>query len=98
MGVIYSPLLVFTAAFEAYQAQKVRSNRSRGEADDDTIEEWEQMDGEIDLESEGWIKKVQSTKPDVEVDIDVVEIRELKAQVAELTELIKGMSQGSDQK
>lgn len=98
MGVIYCPLLVFTAAYEAYEAQKVRVNRSRGEEDDDTVEEWEQMDGEIDFESEGWVKKVQSTKPDVEVDIDVVEIRELKAQVAELTELIKGMSQGPDQK
>src|SRR5882757_8644486 len=43
MGVIYSPLLVITAAYEAHEAHKVRSNRKRGEEDDDTVEEWEQM-------------------------------------------------------
>jgi hypothetical protein len=98
MGVIYSPLLIFTAAYEAHEAQKVRSNRKRGEEDDDTIEEWEQLEGEIDFESEGWEKKVQSTKPDVEVDVDVKEIRELKDQVAELKEMIRALSPESDSK
>jgi Ion transport protein len=98
MGAIYSPLLVLTAAYEAHEAHKVRSNRKRGEADDDTVEEWEQMEGEIDFESEGWNKKVQSSKPDVEVDIDVVEIRELKSQVEELKEMIKALSPPPDQK
>ena len=92
MGVIYSPLLVFTAAYEAHEAQKVRSNRKRGEEDDDTIEEWEQMDDEINFESEGWNKKVESTKPDVEVDIDVVEIRELKKEVGELKDMIRALT------
>jgi hypothetical protein len=91
MGVIYSPLLIFTAAYEAHEAQKVRFNRSRGEADDDTVEEWEEMNDEIDFEGEGWDKKVQSAKPDVEFDVDVVEIRELKVQVAELKELIQAL-------
>ena len=98
MGVIYSPLLVLTAAYEAYEAQKVRDNRKRGEEDDDTVEEWEQMDSEIDFESEGWHKKVQSSKPDVEVDIDVVEIRELKAQVSELQEMIRALNPEPDHK
>ena len=97
MGIIYSPLLVFTAAYEAYEAHKVRSNRSRGEEDDDTIEEWEQMDGQYDFEGEGWVKKVQSTKPDIDVDIHVVEIRELKSQVQELKDMIKSLSNKSDQ-
>ena len=95
MGVIYSPLLLVVAAYEAIEAQKVRSNRRRGEEDDDTVEEWEQMDGEMDFESEGWNKKVQSTKPDVETDIDVMEIRELKNQVSELKEMIKDLASRS---
>jgi len=92
MGIIYSPLLLITAAVEAREAHSVRDNRKRGEEDDDTIEEWEELQGEVDFESEGWGKKVQSTKPVVEVDADVVEIRELKEQINELRDLIRGMS------
>lgn len=92
MGIIYSPLLLVTAAYEAREAQKVRFNRMRGEEDDDTVEEWEQMEEEQDIGREDWQKKVQSTKPDVEVDIDVVEIRELKEQVKELKEMIQALS------
>ena len=92
MGVIYSPLLLMTAFYESREAVRVKDNRRRGEEDDDTIEEWEQMEGEIDFESEGWDKKVASTKPDVEVDTDVIEIRELKTQVEELKEMVRGLS------
>jgi len=92
MGIIYSPLLVFTAAYEAREAKKVKFNRKRGEEDDDTIEEWEQMEEEQGTDSEEWAKKVAATKPDVEVDIDVVEIRELKQQVKELKEMIQALS------
>lgn len=96
MGVIYSPLLVFTALYESWEAKKVRFNRSRGEEDDDTVEEWEQLDDEIDFESEGWVKKVETAKPDVQVDIDVIEIRELKTQVQELKEMIQSLKTSGD--
>ncbi|RMZ79507.1 hypothetical protein DV737_g3367, partial [Chaetothyriales sp. CBS 132003] len=92
MGIIYFPLLVVTAAYETWDAHKVRSNRRRGEEDDDTIEEWEQLDDEINFESEGWDKKVQSSKPDVQVDIDVVEIRSLKQEVDELKQMIRAIT------
>ncbi|KIW14624.1 hypothetical protein PV08_07408 [Exophiala spinifera] len=92
MGIVYSPLLLITAALEARDARFVRDNRKRGEEDDDTIEEWEEMQGEIDFESEGWAKKVDSSKPIVDVDADVVEIRELKEQVKELREMVRAMS------
>jgi hypothetical protein len=92
MGVIYSPLLILTAGYEAREAKKVRFNRKRGEEDDDTIEEWEQLEEELDTDREAWEKKVQSTKPDVEVDIDVVEIRELKQQVKELKDMVRALS------
>jgi Polycystin cation channel len=92
MAVIYSPLLCITAFIEAREAKTVRLNRKRGEADDDTTEEWEEMEGEIDFEAEGWNKKVEVSRPNVEVGTVVVEVRELQKQIHELKETIRGMS------
>ncbi|KAK7518281.1 uncharacterized protein IWZ02DRAFT_470598 [Phyllosticta citriasiana] len=57
MGFIYSPLLFITAALETREAHKVKFNRKRGEADDDSMQEWEELAGEVDFEAEGWDKK-----------------------------------------
>ena len=91
MSTIYAPLLLITAFYETYEARRVRFNRKRGEEDDDTIEEWEQMDGEVDFEAEGWTKTVERTKPNVEVDSDIIELRKLQEDVRELKDLIKRM-------
>ncbi|KAI4169463.1 MAG: hypothetical protein LQ343_005678 [Gyalolechia ehrenbergii] len=90
MGVIYSPLLLITAFLETRQAQRVKHNRRRGEEDEDTVEEWEQMDDNVDFENDGWAKKVESTRPNVDTDAAVLEIRELKAQLVELKRLVGG--------
>jgi hypothetical protein len=66
----------------------VRSNRRRRADDDDTIEEWEQLAGECDFENDGWAKKVEQTKPNVEVDGAIVEMRKLKKDIDELKEMI----------
>ena len=66
----------------------MKRNRRRGESDEDTTEEWEQMGGEVDFEADGWAKKVEGTKPNVATDIAVVEIRELREQVEELKKMI----------
>jgi Polycystin cation channel len=92
MGAIYLPLLSITAFIEAREAKTIRLNRKRGEEDDDTTEEWEEMVGEMDFEAEGWQKKVDVSKPNVEADAAVVEVRELKKQVAELKDLVRGLS------
>ncbi|KAL8912107.1 MAG: hypothetical protein Q9171_002823 [Xanthocarpia ochracea] len=89
MGVIYSPLLLITAFLETRQARKVNSNRRRGEEDEDTVEEWEQMNHAIDLEGEGWTKKVEATKPNVDTDAAVLEIRELGERLDELKKLLE---------
>ena len=89
MSVIYSPLLLITALYETIEAKRVRSNRRRGEEDDDTIEEWEEMTGEVDFESEGRTKTVDRTKPNVEVDGDILAIRELQREVQDLKDMIK---------
>lgn len=94
MGVLYSPLLLITAFMETRQAHSVRHNRRHGESDEDTTEEWEQMAGQVDFESDGWAKKVDSTKPNVETDVAVVEIRELRAQVEELKKVIESKEKG----
>jgi hypothetical protein len=98
MGFIYGPLLLVTAFIETREARHVKFNRKRNEDDDDTIEEWEQMQGEIDWESEGWSKKVKSTKPNTEVDVAVEEIRELRKEVDDLRKLVREMSVEPEQK
>ncbi|MCJ1287905.1 hypothetical protein MMC26_007257 [Xylographa opegraphella] len=93
MGILYSPLLLITAYIETAQAHTVMRNRQRGEQDDDTVEEWEhEVAGEAqDFEADGWAKAVESTRPNVETDAAVLEIRELKRQLAEVRELVEGV-------
>jgi hypothetical protein len=92
MGIIYSPLLLITAIFEVRTARHVNSNRRRGEEDDDRVEEWEQMDDELDFETEGWTKKVESVKPNVETEAAVVAVKELKELVKGLQEEVKRLT------
>ncbi|KAK4690831.1 hypothetical protein P7C71_g6047, partial [Lecanoromycetidae sp. Uapishka_2] len=90
MGVLYSPLLLITAYVETKEAHRVKWNRRRGDSDDDDeTEEWEQLAGECDFEGDGWAKKVEGTKPNVETDLVVVEVRELKQQVGELKKMME---------
>lgn len=88
MAVVYAPLLIVAAYFETRSAKQVTYNRRQGEEDDDTIEEWEQMAGNVDFEAEGWDKKVDSVKPDVMVDAATAEVRELRGEVRELKQLL----------
>ncbi|GAW23393.1 hypothetical protein ANO14919_129510 [Xylariales sp. No.14919] len=89
MGIIYSPLLFCAALFEVRIAKDVRQNRKRGDDDDDTVEEWEQMEDQIDFEGEGWAKKVGDSKANVEDDAAVLEVRQLRAEVSELKGLLE---------
>lgn len=91
MGIIYSPLLLVTAYLETRTARNVRFNRRRNEADDDTIEEWEQLADELDVEGSGWGKKVQDTAPNVVTDATMVELKELKEDMKELKALLRGL-------
>ncbi|KAI1109579.1 hypothetical protein F5Y14DRAFT_444561 [Nemania sp. NC0429] len=92
MGIIYSPLLFCAAVFEVRTAKEVRLNRMRGDDDDDTIEEWEQMTDQFDFESDGWSKKVCDSKANVEDDVTVLEIRQLRSEVSELKALLEKLS------
>jgi hypothetical protein len=98
MAVIYSPLLVITAAMETRDAHVVRSNRRRRAEDDDTVEEWEQLLSECDFEADGWAKKVEQTKPNVEVNRDILEIEKLSKEVQELKSLLLKLLDGKDGK
>jgi hypothetical protein len=88
MGVIYSPLLLISAYFEMRWARDIRVNRARGDADDDTVEEWEQMLGQVDFESDGWKKRVDTAKSNLEVEPAVAEVRKLREEVDTLKEMI----------
>ena len=88
MAVIYSPLIVVAAYFETRTAGDIRSNRSRGEEDDDTVEEWEQMASECDFEADGWGKKVSQAKSNLDVEPAVAEVQKLKGEIDELKAMI----------
>lgn len=98
MAVVYSPLLFIAAWFETRSAKHVRSNRRRGEDDDDTTQEWEQMGSlELDFERDGWDKRVQAVRPNVEEDCATMEVRELRGEVKELKELILKLVEQNDE-
>ncbi|KAK0621770.1 hypothetical protein B0T17DRAFT_618174 [Bombardia bombarda] len=89
MATIYSPLLLVSAYFEVKVARDISANRARGDGDDDTIEEWEQMDGQIDFEADGWNKKVETAKSNLEEEPAVAEVRQLREEVDRLKTLIE---------
>ena len=93
MGALYSPVLLVTAWLETVTARKVNANRLRRQADDDRVEEWEQLGQEegVDFEADGWAKKVEQTKPNVETDAAVLEIRELKGRIEALGREVEGL-------
>lgn len=93
MATIYSPLLLIIAWLESKEARLIQRNQKCGRLDEDTTEEWEQMADDFDPGCGGWKEKVEDTRPNVETDAAVVEVRELKAQVSELTVLVQGMKE-----
>ena len=89
MGVIYSPLLLLTAFMETKDAHRIKSNRRRGESDEDDQQEWEQTGyGETNFEADGWAKMVEGSRPNVETDAAVLEVRELKGEIEELKRML----------
>ncbi|CEJ90432.1 Putative Potassium ion channel Yvc1 [[Torrubiella] hemipterigena] len=92
MGVVYSPLLVVAAFLETRSAWRIRRNRARGEEDDDVVEEWEQLEEELDFQAEGWSKTCANVKPNVEDDAAVIEVKKLRKEVEELKTLITELS------
>lgn len=94
MGIIYSPLLVITAWIETRQADAIKWNRRHGEVDENNTQEWEHVAEEVDFDlDDNWKEEVKQNTPDIRVDPCTVEIRELKEQVAVLTELVKKLSE-----
>lgn len=106
MGIIYSPLLLITAYLETRQAHTILKNRRHGQADDDTVEEWEhradtedfRVEGQAvqDFEADGWAKTVEATRPNVETDAAVLEIKELKQTMGELMKMVEGLKGGAN--
>lgn len=99
MGVIYAPVLIVTAFLEQRMATVVKENRRKGETDEDTIEEWEQLDFKPE-EEEQWAEKVKKTSPDVVVDATTKSLAALTKEVAELKKMLTegraGKGDGSD--
>ncbi|KAH7173521.1 uncharacterized protein B0J16DRAFT_365237 [Fusarium flagelliforme] len=92
MAVLYSPLLFVAALLEKRDARKIRSNRKRGEEDDDQMHEWEQFQEDLDMEAEGWTKTCEAAKPNVEDEPAVIEVRKLRAEVDELKSMLSHLN------
>ena len=97
MGVIYSPILVITAWIETRQAVRITWNRRHGEEDDDCEQEWEHVAEDVDFElDDSWKEEVTQSTPDIRVDSCTLEVRQLKEQVAALTELVKKLTEKAE--
>lgn len=96
MGFLYFPLLLLSAYFETRTAREIRANRARGEADDDTVEEWEQMSDEIDFEADGWNKQVAAAKSNLDEEPSVAEVRKLRDEVERLKEVVVALGRAID--
>lgn len=97
MGVIYSPLLLLTAWIETREANRIRWNRQHGEEDDDCEQEWEHVAQDVDFDlDDTWKEEVKHSTPDIRVDSCTLEVRQLKEQVAALTELVKKLTDKSE--
>lgn len=92
MGVIYSPLLLVAAYLETRTAYDIRRNRARGEDDDDVMEEWEEHSHEVDFEADGWAKRVESVRPNVETEAAVLEVQKLREEMKELKAVLAAIS------
>lgn len=89
MGVLYSPLLFMTALFEQRTAWKIKDNRRRGEVDEDTVEEWEQLDFEAERDDQAWAQRVRETSPDVHTDALTQKITGLASELKEMKEMLR---------
>jgi hypothetical protein len=97
MCAIYSPLLVITAWVETRRARQIQWNRRHGEEDDDNSQEWEHVAEEVDFDlDDNWKEEVKQSTPDIKVDSCTLEVRELREQVAMLTEMVKRLSEKTE--
>ena len=92
MAIFYSPLLFVAAFFETRTAHYIRSNRARGEDDDDVLQEWEQMESEMDFETDGWAKTCDTVKPNLDVEPAILEINKLHDEMDELKAMLSAIS------
>ncbi|KAL2855290.1 hypothetical protein BJY01DRAFT_204386 [Aspergillus pseudoustus] len=94
MGIIYSPLLLVIGFLEVREAGRIRSNRRRGEEDDDAVEEWEHIAEQVDFElDDTWKQSVRETSPNVHVDQCSHEVAQLREQVHALSEMIRQLTE-----
>jgi len=95
MTVLYSPFMLLIAFLESREACHVSGNRERGEQDDDSVEEWEEMEGD-DILGEGWSEKVEKTVPNIEEDPAILEIKDLRSHLDEVTSSLRRRNVGGN--
>ena len=94
MATLYSPFMLMIAFAESHDARRVAANRAAGNPDDDETEEWEELQGEVDMAAHGWAEKVEKKVPDVEEDRCCQMVCALANEVEELKKMIEGKEAG----
>lgn len=92
MMVLYLPLMVIIAFIETSEARQVHGNRARGDADDEAVEEWEEMLGELgelEVMSGDWGDRVEKSIPNMEEEATVVGLRDLRSQMDMLAVMVR---------
>ncbi|RPB20064.1 hypothetical protein L211DRAFT_792961, partial [Terfezia boudieri ATCC MYA-4762] len=64
-GYCVLPLVIITW-IESRNTYKACANRTKGEEEDDETEEWEDLQGEVDILGDGWEQQVTEVMPDVD--------------------------------
>ncbi|KAL4809968.1 hypothetical protein BDV18DRAFT_129999 [Aspergillus unguis] len=90
MGILYFPLLLVVGVIENRDARRIRSNRRRGEEDDDQVQEWEMLADEVEFEvGDDWKESVKESSADVLGDPVRDEVVKLREEVRALTEMVR---------
>ena len=88
MGIIYSPLLVYTAYAESKAAKKIKANQFCDQPGDSSCEDWNQVKL-LDSGDDDWAQDGQAGQNPDKDEPMVKEVKSVKEEVEELRDLIK---------
>ncbi|KAK9477094.1 hypothetical protein V1514DRAFT_334852 [Lipomyces japonicus] len=89
MLAVYSPILLLTASYEVYVAKRILRNRAEGEEDDETRQEWEEIEDQIDFETDGWMNQIRAIVPHVGHEPGLWELTEFRKHLCQISNQIQ---------
>ena len=87
MGIIYSPLLIYTSYAESKAAKNIKANQFCNDPGDSSQEDWNQVKY-LEVGEDDWSEDVQETQPEDEDETLMKEVKNTKDELKELRSLI----------